>query len=104
MVCSHIENATLNLPSAFTQVHKDECTQCFDNQDGPEGIDVCLTCFNGGCLGQERHHALTHSQLTGHPLTVNIRRITVTNPNKRVSCAFGSSAPLQIATNACIEQ
>ncbi|CAO0790253.1 unnamed protein product [Mucor circinelloides] len=83
MVCSHIENATLNLPSAFTQVHKDECTQCFDNQDGPEGIDVCLTCFNGGCLGQERHHALTHSQLTGHPLTVNIRRITVTNPNKR---------------------
>lgn len=32
MVCSHIENATLNLPSAFTQVHKDECTQCFDSQ------------------------------------------------------------------------
>lgn len=32
MVCSHIENATLTPPSAFTQVYKDECTQCFDNQ------------------------------------------------------------------------
>lgn len=32
MVCSHIEAASFNLPSAYTQVHKEECTQCFDNQ------------------------------------------------------------------------
>ncbi|ORE19494.1 ubiquitinyl hydrolase [Rhizopus microsporus] len=82
MTCSHIQNAPLNLPTAYTQVHKEECTQCFDDQDGPNGIDVCLTCFNGGCVSEERHHALTHHQLSGHPLAVNIRRITV-NQNKR---------------------
>ncbi|CEP16653.1 hypothetical protein [Parasitella parasitica] len=98
MVCSHIENATLNPPSALTQVHKEECTQCFDNQDGPEGIDVCLTCFNGGCVNKDRHHALTHSQLTGHPLAVNIRRITVTNPNKRNN----ENAPPQKITKIAI--
>ncbi|KAG1466490.1 hypothetical protein G6F56_004680 [Rhizopus delemar] len=75
MVCSHLQNTSLTLPSAYTQVHKEECTQCFDSQDGPEGIDVCLTCFNGGCLSTERHHALTHFQLSGHSLAVNIRRI-----------------------------
>lgn len=32
MVCSHIETASLNHPSAYTQVYKDECTQCFDSQ------------------------------------------------------------------------
>lgn len=32
MVCSHTENASLAPPSAYAQVHKEECTQCFDNQ------------------------------------------------------------------------
>lgn len=32
MVCSHIESASLTPPSAYAQVHKEECTQCFDNQ------------------------------------------------------------------------
>ncbi|KAI7903879.1 uncharacterized protein BX663DRAFT_505550 [Cokeromyces recurvatus] len=82
MVCIHVETHPLTPPTAFDQVHKEECTQCFDNQDGPEGIDVCLTCFNGGCLDSKRHHALTHSQLSGHPLAVNIRRRVINN-NKR---------------------
>lgn len=46
-------------------------------QDGPEGIDVCLTCFNGGCVDPERKHAYNHYSLTGHPLALNIRRITL---------------------------
>jgi ubiquitin carboxyl-terminal hydrolase 5/13 len=33
-----------------------------------------LTCFNGGCLDLERHHARTHYQKSGHPFTLNIRR------------------------------
>ncbi|KAI8983550.1 hypothetical protein BDB01DRAFT_722821, partial [Pilobolus umbonatus] len=45
--------------------------------DGPEGVDVCLTCFNGGCTGKERHHAQTHYQLSGHPLAVNIKRVLI---------------------------
>ncbi|KAI8379979.1 hypothetical protein EDC96DRAFT_492531 [Choanephora cucurbitarum] len=77
MVCSHIESSSLQPPSVYTQVHKEECTQCFDSQDSPEGIDVCLTCFNGGCLDTNRHHALTHHKLTGHPLALNIRRTIV---------------------------
>lgn len=32
MVCSHVENASLTPPSVYAQVHKEECTQCFDNQ------------------------------------------------------------------------
>ncbi|GAA5811372.1 hypothetical protein MFLAVUS_004806 [Mucor flavus] len=100
MVCSHIENASLNPPSAYTQVHKEECTQCFDNQDGPDGIDVCLSCFNGGCLDSTRHHALTHHQLTGHPLTVNIRRLVVSQP-KRVS-ADGTPPPQKISKIAIV--
>lgn len=51
-------------------------------QDGADGVDVCLSCFNGGCLDSTRHHALTHHQLTGHPLAVNIRRITVNQPKR----------------------
>lgn len=43
-------------------------------QDGPLGIDVCLTCFNGGCLGSERHHASTHYRKSGHQFTLNIKR------------------------------
>ncbi|KAG2202020.1 hypothetical protein INT47_006212 [Mucor saturninus] len=100
MVCSHIENASLKSPSVYTQVHKEECTQCFDNQDGPEGIDVCLSCFNGGCLDTHRHHALTHYQLTEHPLTVNIRRLVVSQP-KRVN-DDGTPPPQKISKIAIV--
>jgi uncharacterized UBP type Zn finger protein len=68
----------VNLPTARSVVYREECTQCFgelkhnidsysfpflcwlilvigisnlvDSQDSPSGIDVCLTCFNGGCV------------------------------------------------------
>ncbi|KAL1934665.1 hypothetical protein VTP01DRAFT_6847 [Rhizomucor pusillus] len=77
MACTHFTDTPLTPPSAYTQVHKEECTLCFDSQDGPEGIDVCLTCFNGGCVEAPRRHAELHSKKTGHPLVVNIRRIPI---------------------------
>ncbi|KAI7858439.1 hypothetical protein BDC45DRAFT_498365 [Circinella umbellata] len=77
MACTHITSTQLKAPSVYTQVHKEECTQCFDSQDGSEGIDVCLTCFNGGCIASERDHARNHFNLTGHPLALNIRRYIV---------------------------
>ena len=43
------------------------------SQDDPQGLNVCLYCFNGGCAG-ERNHALLHSQRTDHPLVLNIKR------------------------------
>ncbi|KZT00902.1 ubiquitin carboxyl-terminal hydrolase 14 [Laetiporus sulphureus 93-53] len=73
--CSHLSDiARLQPPKLSQSVHREECTQCFDNQDHPLGIDVCLTCFNGGCLGSERHHARTHVQKSGHSFTLNIKR------------------------------
>lgn len=54
-------------------MHREDCTQCFDSIDDPDGLNVCLTCFNGGCAG-ERNHAELHYKISRHPLIVNIRR------------------------------
>ncbi|KAI9740942.1 MAG: hypothetical protein M1818_004548 [Claussenomyces sp. TS43310] len=42
-------------------------------QDDPTGLDVCLSCFNGGCTG-ERNHSALHFKTRQHPLVLNIRR------------------------------
>ncbi|KAF9526811.1 hypothetical protein CPB83DRAFT_857268 [Crepidotus variabilis] len=72
--CPHISTAHLRPPKLSDHIHREECTQCFDSQDSPLGIDVCLDCFNGGCLDPIRHHASTHVHKTNHPFTLNIRR------------------------------
>ncbi|KAH9846183.1 ubiquitin carboxyl-terminal hydrolase 14 [Lenzites betulinus] len=75
MSCPHLAQlARLQPPRLSQAVHREECTQCFDNQDSPLGIDVCLTCFNGGCLDKDRHHARSHVAKTGHSLTLNVKR------------------------------
>lgn len=75
--CPHLTAvfATLSPPRLSQQVHKEECTLCFDDQDGPNGIDVCLICFNGGCTGnQDREHSALHHTKTGHNIVLNIKR------------------------------
>ncbi|KAG9126310.1 hypothetical protein FRC07_003965 [Ceratobasidium sp. 392] len=73
--CPHFTQLiSLQPPRPSQPVHREECTQCFDSQDSPEGIDVCLTCFNGGCVSEERHHARTHFERTGHSWSLNIQR------------------------------
>lgn len=42
-------------------------------QDDPDGLNVCLECFNGGCTGDRQHSAL-HTALQSHPLVLNIKR------------------------------
>ncbi|KAJ2682696.1 ubiquitin C-terminal hydrolase Ubp14, partial [Coemansia spiralis] len=74
MTCEHALTARLTPPSSSTPVYKEECTQCFDNQDMAEGVDVCLSCFNGGCPSDPYNHAHQHSMKSGHYLTLNIRR------------------------------
>ncbi|KAI0770909.1 ubiquitinyl hydrolase [Trametes elegans] len=75
MSCTHIaEIARLQPPKLSQSVHREECTQCFDNQDSPLGIDVCLTCFNGGCLDKDRYHARSHAAKTGHAFALNVKR------------------------------
>ena len=36
-------------------------------------MNICLYCFNGGCTG-ERDHAQLHSQISKHPLVLNVQR------------------------------
>ncbi|KAI1431331.1 ubiquitin carboxyl-terminal hydrolase 14 [Xylaria sp. CBS 124048] len=73
MACPHLESLSLSPPTAARSVYREDCTQCFDSIDNPEGLDVCLQCFNGGCVG-ERLHSQLHYATRSHPLALNIRR------------------------------
>ena len=107
MSCPHTDKiANLQPPRLSQSVHREECTQCFDNQacnpfrtipgvqylihtqDGPDGIDVCLACFNGGCLDTLRHHARTHVQKSGHRYTLNIKRRPRAAPSPQRVCSY----------------
>ncbi|KAK9369786.1 hypothetical protein V1509DRAFT_619108 [Lipomyces kononenkoae] len=74
MSCPHVTGSLLRPPAATQQVHKDDCTQCFDTPDQPWGLDVCLSCFNGGCNSPDRNHSFQHYRLSQHPIVLNIRR------------------------------
>ncbi|OUM68121.1 hypothetical protein PIROE2DRAFT_68746 [Piromyces sp. E2] len=74
MSCEHLTNFVFNEVKYGTKVYKDECTQCFDTQDSENGINVCLTCFNGGCCNEIYNHSLYHSQHFHHPIVMNIKR------------------------------
>ncbi|KAK9377656.1 uncharacterized protein V1513DRAFT_434854 [Lipomyces chichibuensis] len=74
MSCPHVTDIALRPPTAAQQVHKDDCTQCFDTPDQPWGIDVCLSCFNGGCDSPDRNHSFQHYRLSQHPIVLNIKR------------------------------
>ena len=73
MSCPHVNDASLHCPRPTQSVYREDCTQCFDSIDDPSGLDVCLSCFNGGCAG-ERNHSKLHHASTGHPLVLNIKR------------------------------
>ncbi|KAK5000217.1 ubiquitin C-terminal hydrolase Ubp14 [Elasticomyces elasticus] len=71
--CSHLSSTTLTPPRPSQSVYREDCTLCFDSIDSPSGLDVCLTCFNGGCAG-DRAHGNQHASAAKHPLALNIRR------------------------------
>ncbi|KAG0306576.1 hypothetical protein BGZ98_002140 [Dissophora globulifera] len=73
--CPHISSVRLSVPSHTAQIYKDECTLCFDSPDNEGGLDVCLSCFHGGCTDSERLHAIQHYTKTTHPLALNIKRV-----------------------------
>ncbi len=72
MDCSH-KDSDLQPPRPNQSVYREDCTQCFDSIDSPSGLNVCLSCFNGGCAG-ERTHGVLHYESTNHPLALNIKR------------------------------
>ncbi|KAI2618334.1 ubiquitinyl hydrolase [Hypomontagnella submonticulosa] len=71
MACPHLDAIPLSPPTPAQSVYREDCTQCFDSIDNPQGLDVCLQCFNGGC---PRAHSELHKATTSHPLALNIRR------------------------------
>ncbi|TIA83227.1 ubiquitin carboxyl-terminal hydrolase 14 [Aureobasidium pullulans] len=71
--CPHVSSASLSPPRPSQSVYREDCTLCFDSIDSPEGLDVCLHCFNGGCA-TERQHGAKHAQEANHPLALNIKR------------------------------
>lgn len=73
MACPHVLSDDLRPPRPNQSVYREDCTQCFDSIDDDTGLDVCLSCFNGGCAG-ERNHSLLHFSSSGHPLVLNIKR------------------------------
>lgn len=79
MSCSHL--SSIRQPASEKPViHKEECTQCFQGDTSPDGVDVCLHCFNGGCTGAaSMHHSERHAALC-HPLVLNIRKIAIAKP------------------------
>jgi ubiquitin carboxyl-terminal hydrolase 5/13 len=72
MDCSHTQ-LDIQPPRPNQSVYREDCTQCFDSADDPSGLNVCLSCFNGGCSG-ERNHGLLHYETTHHPLALNLKR------------------------------
>ena len=72
MACPHTQSQDLRPPRPNQSVYREDCTQCFDSID--DGLDVCLSCFNGGCAGVDRNHSSLHHTRTGHPLVLNIKR------------------------------
>ncbi|KAL4785838.1 hypothetical protein BJX76DRAFT_323308 [Aspergillus varians] len=71
--CFHSDSSDLRPPSTSQAVYREDCTQCFDSIDDESGLNVCLSCFNGGCAGS-RNHSRLHFERFGHPLALNIRR------------------------------
>jgi len=76
-VCPHL--SSVRVPAAGAVIHKEECTQCYHTDASPSGLDVCLTCYNGGCTGLDSFgHAARHATLgVGHPIVLNIRKIEI---------------------------
>lgn len=58
-------------------------------KDSADGIDVCLSCFQSGCLASGREHALAHYQANkNHPLALNIKRKEKPKPQDVSSTRF----------------
>ncbi|KAF8632371.1 hypothetical protein AX15_001905 [Amanita polypyramis BW_CC] len=95
-VCTHTPSiANLPHPKLSQAVHREECTQCFDNQDLPRGIDLCLSCFNGSCPVL---HAPIHVHKFDHPYTLNIRRVPVSGDATSAGGSPSSGAAIGAGT------
>lgn len=97
MACPHVASTPLHPPRPIDSVYRDDCTLCFDSIDDDSGLDVCLSCFNGGCPGPNQH-SLAHSKQTTHPLAVTIKRT-----RKRQASTRGDNEPPEKISKLAIQ-
>ncbi|KAJ3196804.1 hypothetical protein HK101_007635 [Irineochytrium annulatum] len=94
MGCQHLSQ--IRRPTLATEVHKDECTVCFETSTAENGIDVCLTCFNGGCNAEDRNHSRLHHSKHRHPVVLNIKKVAIPSRTE--------NSPPQKITKLAIEE
>ncbi|KAF9445641.1 ubiquitinyl hydrolase [Macrolepiota fuliginosa MF-IS2] len=94
MSCIHLDQVRSIRPPTVQSVHREECTLCFDGQDSPTGVDVCLICFNGGCLDSTRQHAKLHFDKTQHGFTLNVKRKLKPNAQRIKALTDGTMTSL----------
>lgn len=73
------------------------------NQDDARGIQVCLTCFNGGCGKDKMEHSALHYRKFGHMLALNLRRVKKQTSTRQTDSQSAASPPQKI-TKLSIQQ
>ncbi|CAK83700.1 unnamed protein product (macronuclear) [Paramecium tetraurelia] len=68
--CEHINEQHITWSVKGQMIYKNQCTRCFVEAKSENGIQVCLKCFNGGCI---EIHSPQHSYQHNHYIVLNIR-------------------------------
>lgn len=84
-ISQHIQSLGLMPPTASQNIYKDECCYTFDSPFSTDGLDVCLSCFTGTSPNPRHNYTELHSQKTGHPVYLNIKKVLKT---ELVCCFF----------------
>ncbi|KAK8806944.1 hypothetical protein WA158_003703 [Blastocystis sp. Blastoise] len=73
--CSHCKD-NINIPTDSTDLYKEECSMCFINWDDPQGVNICLRCYECFCSSS---HCSFHSEKKNHPLYLHLHRVVLDN-------------------------
>lgn len=100
-ICPHLSD--IRIPTVGSSlIHKEECTQCFASDNAVDGINVCLTCFNGGCSISEYNHSEQHSRVSSHPIVLKIMKREKNTAEKEESNDNNNSVQPQKITKLAI--
>ncbi|KAI9293374.1 ubiquitinyl hydrolase [Neoconidiobolus thromboides FSU 785] len=87
--CPHIANTEFKIANPNLDYYPEECYYCFDDQDTPPGVSVCLSCLFVGCEGDgENGERMKHSELhkmkyPSHNIVLSIKRNTIEKEGSR---------------------
>ncbi|KIM37665.1 hypothetical protein M413DRAFT_448435 [Hebeloma cylindrosporum] len=99
MTCPHVGQITRLQPPRLSQsVHREECTQCFDNQH--RWCRSLSRLLQWRMLDKGRHHARTHVRKSGHRFTLNVRR----KPKPSAQRSEDEEPPTKMTKLAIVEE